>query len=191
MPAQSELAYTLVTINEAIVNHDLISTDIETEEELLEEEERKVSHLGHQALWVLIHVLLAAGSWAAMMFAISLTRTDFVPVAITLALSFAIPFVVGNIFTRFKQNEMAPYTWLIGLIWFLIICLWILDMPTGPNQCYHCDATQKIYLTFFSFSEDSNLIDGQGRFVGTWPAVALAAYGIGASLALKKKKRAA
>jgi hypothetical protein len=83
---------------------------------------------------------------------------------------------------------MAPYTWLIGLIWFLIICLWILDMPTGPNQCYHCDASQKIYLTFFSFTDDSGLIDGQGRFVGTWPAVAFIGYGIGSGFALKRKK---
>jgi hypothetical protein len=106
---------------------------------------------------------------------------------VTLAASFVIPFLVGNIFTRIKQNDMAPYTWLIGLIWFLIICLWILDMPTGPNQCYHCDASQKIYLTFFSLNEDSGLIDGQGRFVGTWPAVAFIGYGIGSGFALKRR----
>jgi hypothetical protein len=61
---------------------------------------------------------------------------------------------------------------------------------TRPNQCYHCDATQKVYLTFFSRTEDSGLIDGQGRFVGTWPAVAFIGYGICSSLALKRKKMA-
>ncbi|HEX4322382.1 MAG TPA: hypothetical protein VHZ52_15830 [Acidobacteriaceae bacterium] len=160
------------------------------DEVAIHEEEEKVSNFAHRALWMLIHTLMAICSWVAMILAISLARPESVPVLVTLAASFTAPFIVGNIFTRIKQNNMAPYTWLIGVIWFLIICLWILDMPTGPNQCYHCDATQKIYLTFFSPTEDSGLIDGQGRFVGTWPAVAFIGYGIGSSFALRRKKPA-
>jgi len=163
---------------------------IHTEEVDILDDEEKVNDLAKQALWVLIHTLLAISSWVAMILLISSFRQENVPVLVTLALSFVVPFVVGNIFTRFRQNDMAPHTWLIGLIWFLIICLWILDMPTGPNQCYHCDASEKIYLTFFSPSEDSGLIDGQGRFVGTWPAVAFIAYSIGSRIALKKKRLA-
>jgi len=153
---------------------------------ILEEEER-VSNLAEQALWVLIHMMLAFGSWAGMMLLISLARPESVPVIVTLSLSFCVPFFVGYLFNRARQNDMAPYTWLIGMIWFLIVCLWILDMPTGPNQCYHCDATQKIYLTFFSPSEDSGLIDNEGRLVGTWPAAAFIGYGIGSSIALRRK----
>ena len=161
---------------------------IETDEMEVHEEEEKVSTLAEQALWVLIHMLLAIGSWAIMMLFITILKPESVPVLITLALSFTIPLIVGNIFNRIKQNDMAPYTWLIGLIWFLIICLWILDMPTGPNQCYHCDASQKLYLTFFSPSEDSGLIDNDGRIIGTWPAAAFIGYGLGARFALKQKK---
>ncbi len=148
-------------------------------------------NIGKQALWILIHTLVAFGSWVAMMAAITLMNPQNVPAAITWALAFAFPAIVGFLFTKAKQNEMAPHVWLIGLIWFLIICLWVLDMPTGPNQCYHCDATQKILLTFFSTSEDSGLIDGQGRLVGTWPATALMAYGFAAGFALNKPKGSA
>jgi hypothetical protein len=154
-----------------------------------EDDDSQVSNLGQQSLWLLIHVLLAIGSWIAMMAAITLAKPDNVPVLVTLAASFFVPFVVGNLFTRFKQNGMASYTWLIGMIWFLIICLWILDMATGPNQCYQCDASQKLFLTFISPSEDSGLIDGQGRFIGTWPTAALIGYGIGAGMALKRKAK--
>lgn len=164
------------------------STAENADEIAIQEEEEKVSNLGNQALWVLIHTLMAAGSWAAMMVAITLAHPETVPVLVTTAITFAIPFLVGYLFSRVRQNEMAPYTWLIGLIWFLVICLWILDMPTGPNQCYHCDATQKIYLTFFSPNEESGLIDNEGRLLGTWPAIAFVAYGIGGSFALRKKK---
>jgi hypothetical protein len=157
-------------------------------EDLILEEDNS-SNIGSQALWVALHTLIALGTWVAMMGAITLMNPQTVPVAITWSLSFIFPFLMGFLFTKVKQNEMAPYTWLIGVIWFLIICLWILDMPTGPNQCYHCDATQKMALTFFSTTEDSGLIDGQGRFIGTWPATALIAYGIAATFALGKKKR--
>jgi len=160
----------------------------EADEIAVLEEEEKVSNLAEQALWVLIHMLLAISSWAAMMLFITILKPDSIPVLVTLALSFSVPFLVGNIFTRVKQNDMAPYIWLVGLIWFLIVCLWVLDMPTGPNQCYHCDASQKIYLTFFSPTEDSWLIDGEGRLIGTWPAAAWIGYGIGARFALKRRK---
>ncbi len=159
------------------------------DEELILEDRINAANLGEQAIWVLIHTVVAIGSWVVMMLVITMLKPESIPVLITLALSFGIPFVVGNIFTRIKQNDMAPYTWLIGLIWFLIICLWILDMPTGPNQCYHCDASQKIFLTFFSPTEEGGLIDGEGRLIGTWPAAAWIGYGIGSRFALKKKPR--
>ena len=157
------------------------------DEDAIQEDEQGASNLAQQAGWVLIHTLLAVGSWATTIILVSALHPETVPVALTLIFAFSVPFLVGHVFTRIKQNDMAPYTWLIGMIWFLIICLWILDMPTGPNQCYHCDATQKLYLTFFSPTEDSGLIDGQGRFIGTWPAAALIGYSIGSSFALKRK----
>lgn len=157
-------------------------------EEIEIPEEEKIGNLGQQALWICIHTLLAIGSWILMIVLVSMARPQSVPVIVTLALSFTAPFLAGFLFNRIKQNDMGPYVWLLGLIWFLIICLWILDMPTGPNQCFHCDASEKLYLTFFSLKEDSGLIDGQGRFVGTWPFAAFIGYGIGSSLALKRKK---
>jgi hypothetical protein len=172
------------------MNHELTEMNQEPEEVLIEEEELKVANLGDQALWVLIHTLVAAGTWGGMMLAITLAHPQSVPAIFTLCLSFFVPLVVGYLFNKFRQNEMGPHTWLVGLIWFLIICLWILDMPTGPNQCYHCDASQKLYLTFLSLNEDSGLIDGEGRFLGTWPTLAFIGYGIGSGMALKKKNAA-
>lgn len=165
-----------------------IPAEFDNEAADIVDEEERGSTLGRQVLWVLIHCLIAIGSWALMMVAITFMHIDNVPPAITLALSFTVPFLAGNIFTRIKQNEMGPYTWLIGLIWFLIICLYILDMPTGPNQCFHCDASEKLYKTFLSLTEDSGLIDGEGRFIGTWPTVAFVAYGIGSGMALKRRQ---
>jgi hypothetical protein len=104
-----------------------------------------------------------------------------------LLLSILVSLVVGYGVTHLRQDEMAPLVWLIGLIWILIVSLWVLDMPTAPSQCFQCDATEKLTRTFFSWPGPSGLIDNDGPFLGTWPAAALIGYAIGARLALRRQ----
>jgi hypothetical protein len=61
-------------------------------------------------------------------------------------------------------------------------------MPTGPNACYQCSATEKLTRTLFSIPRPSGLIDDNGPIYGTWPAAALFGYAIGARLALRQRK---
>ena len=76
---------------------------------------------------------------------------------------------------------------LVGLIWILIVSLWILDMPTGSNACLQCGATEKLTRTFLSLPRPSGLIDNDGPFLGTWPTAALFGYSIGAWLGLRRR----
>jgi hypothetical protein len=110
-----------------------------------------------------------------------------VPQWVILLLSTFVPLLVGYGYSRVRPDEMAGLVWLVGFIWFLVISLWILDMPTGPDACLHCDATEKLARTFFSLPQPSGLIDNDGPFLGTWPAAALLGYSIGARMALKRK----
>ena len=145
------------------------------------------SKLLGQALSFFMHTTLALGSWLALMlvgYALNPVRASQF---LILILSMLVPLVVGNIVTRFRQDEMATLVWLIGLIWVLIISLWILDMRTGPNACFQCDATEKLTRTFFSLPKPSGLIDDDGPILGTWPAAALIGYAIGARFALKRR----
>lgn len=110
-----------------------------------------------------------------------------VPQWVILLASFAAPLIVGALVNMIRQDEMAVAVWLIGLIWFMIVSLWILDMNTGPNACFQCGAVDKLTRTFFSLPSPSGLIDDDGPFIGTWPAVALIGYAIGAKFVLRKK----
>jgi hypothetical protein len=143
------------------------------------------SKLFGQALSFFMHTILALGSWLALMLVGYALNPAGVSQFFILILSMLVPFVVGNIVTRIRQDEMATLVWLVGLIWVLIISLWILDMPTGPNACFQCDATEKLTRTFFSLPKPSGLIDDDGPILGTWPAAALIGYAIGARFALK------
>jgi phosphoglycerol transferase MdoB-like AlkP superfamily enzyme len=145
------------------------------------------SKLSRQAVSFFAHTLLALGAWLVLMLVGYALNPAGASQFLILILSLLIPLLVGNIVTRFRQDEMAALVWLVGVIWVLIISLWILDMPTGPNACFQCDATEKLSRTFFSLPKPSGLIDDDGPILGTWPAAALIGYAIGAQLALKRR----
>ena len=158
------------------------------------EEESTSSRLSRQVTSFFVHAVIALLVWGAII-AIGYvmdppsiqSSSDPFWHLILLGISLFVPLLAGSIVNRFQQNEMAGSIWLLGLIWVLIVSLWVLDMPTGPNQCYQCDATEKLVRTFFSLPRPSGLIDNDGPFVCTWPAAALLGYAIGAQMALKKK----
>jgi FtsH-binding integral membrane protein len=152
----------------------------------VDEEEERRSKLSHQALWFALHTLLALAVWAGLMLAGYALNPPEVPQFVILMVSIAVP-LVGYFIVRVRQDEMASLVWLIGLVWLMIIAIWIVDMPTGPNQCFQCDITSKLSRTFFSIPTPSGLIDDDGPFIATWPAAALLGYSIGARLAMKKK----
>ena len=152
----------------------------------LDIEEQSTSKLSGQALEFFLHSLLALGSWMALMLLGYAINPSGVPQLVILLSSAAVPLVVGFLIARVYPAEMATLVWLLGLVWFLIVCLWVLDMPTGPNQCFQCEATEKLTRTFFSLPRPSGLIDNDGPFIGTWPAAALFGYSIGAKLGFRR-----
>lgn len=153
-----------------------------------DEEETTATNLSHQAGSFFGHTGLALGSWIALMLLGYAVNPVGVPQGVILLLSIAVPLGVGLMVTRSRQDEMATAVWLVGLIWVLIVSLWILDMPTGPNACFHCGASEKLARTFFSLPRPSGLIDNDGPFLGTWPAAALMGYSIGAKLGLRRSQ---
>jgi hypothetical protein len=151
-----------------------------------DEEGKSPSRLSNQAIRFFTHVGLAIGSWLALMMLGYAVNPVGIPQFVILGLSAFVPLLVGYGYARGRHDEMAGLIWLVGLIWLLIVALWILDMPTGPDACLQCDATEKLTRTFFSVPQPSGLIDNDGPFLGTWPAAALLGYSIGARLALRK-----
>ena len=157
---------------------------LETEED----ESRSTSRLVRQAVSFVLNSAVALGVWLALMLLGYAVNPAGVPQTLILVLSLAVPLLVGFVITRIRQDDMATAVWLLGLIWFMIVALWIVDMPTRPERVLPLHVTDKLTRTFFSIPEPSGLIDDDGPFLGTWPAAALIGYSIGAALALRRKK---
>jgi hypothetical protein len=154
-----------------------------------DEQQQTSTTLIGQALRFILHTAVAIASWVGLMALGYAVNPAGVPQWTILALSLAVPLVVGLVVALIRPDEMATSVWLVGMIWFLIIGLWVLDMPTAPGACLQCDATEKLMRTFFSFPVPSGLIDNNGPFIGTWPAAALLGYSIGACLGRRGRER--
>ncbi len=134
----------------------------------------------HDAVWFLLHTAISVVMLFLMVGAITLTGAQSFPMALAALLAFLVPGIAGFLIAKLRKDVIGSYVWISGLIWFSIICVWVLDMPTGPGLCEKCGAADKLYLTFFTLTQDSGLIAGMGRLVGTWPALAMVGYAIGA-----------
>lgn len=153
-----------------------------------DEEDRSSSRLIRQVMSFFVHTALALGSWLLLMLVGYALNPPDVSQSFILLASLCFPLIVGFIVTLFRQDEMAAVVWLLGLTWLMIVALWIVDMPTRPNECFQCGLSEKLTRTLFSLPRPSGLIDDDGPFIGTWPAAALIGYSIGAAIALRRRK---
>lgn len=147
-----------------------------------EVQQEQTPTLARQALSFFLHSLVALATWAALMALGYAINPVGVPQWVILLLSVAAPLAVGWVVTKIHPSEIATAVWLLGLIWLMVVGLYVLDLPTGPGQCLQCSATEKLSRTFFSLPSPSGLMDDDGPFLATWPAAALVGYSIGAWL---------
>jgi hypothetical protein len=143
--------------------------------------------LAREALWFLTHTLIAFVLLAIVVGVMALNHPDpdsLSPKQLGTVLAFVAPMVGGFLLARIHHNEVAGYVWISGLIIFSIVCVWVVDLPTGNGLCENCGAIEKLWRTFFTFSHGSGLMAGDGLLVGTWIPLSMIGYAIGAKLAL-------
>ena len=153
---------------------------------VMSDDDEASDNLSRQAFAFFLHMVIGLGAWVGLML-VGYAIQPSVPQSFILLLSLLVPAAVGYLYLRAKPESMAGHVWLVGVIWMMIVSLWILDMPTGPNACNDCNASEKLTRTLFSFPRPSGLIDDNGPFLCTWPAAALIGYSIGARLAMRRK----
>jgi hypothetical protein len=151
-------------------------------------QDKSLSDLGREAISFLTHTLIAFTLLAVVIGVMSLNHPDpdsSTPKLLATLFAGLVPMSGGYILTRIQQNDIARYTWLSGLVIFSIVCVWVLDLPTGNGLCENCGAVEKLWRTFFTFNHGSGLMGGDGLLVGAWIPLSMIAYAIGATLALE------
>jgi small basic protein len=149
---------------------------------------KSLSDLGREAFWFLTHTLIAVLVLAIAIGGMTLTHPDpdaTTPKLIATVLAFLIPMFGGFLIARVQQNEIARYVWISGLLLFSVVCVWVLDLPTGNGLCEKCGALEKLWRTFFDVGNGSGLMGGDGLLVGSWTPLAMIGYAIGAKFGLE------
>jgi len=144
--------------------------------------------LAREALWFLTHTFIAFVLLAIVIGVMSLNHPDpdsSTPKLLGTILAFLAPMIGGFLLARIHHNNIAIYTWISGLLIFSIVCVWVVDLPTGTGLCENCGAVEKISRTFFTFSHGSGLMGGDGLLVGAWIPLSMIGYALGAKFALK------
>jgi hypothetical protein len=150
-------------------------------------QDKTVGDLGREALWFLTHTLVAVVLLAITVGVMSLNHPDpdsSAPKLLGTILAFLVPMIGSFLLARIHHNDIAAYIWISGLVIFSIVCVWVLDLPTGNGLCESCGVSEKLWRTFFSFSHGSGLMGGDGLLVGAWIPLSMIGYAIGAKLGL-------
>jgi hypothetical protein len=149
---------------------------------------KSLGDLGSEAFWFLTHTILAVILLIGMLAAVWMTHPDpdsATPKVVGTALAFLVPMIGGFIVAKMQQNEIARYTWISGLLFFSVICVRVLDLPTGNGLCENCGAVEKLWRTFFDIGNGSGLMGGDGLLIGTWTPLAMIGYSVGAWFGLE------
>ena len=145
--------------------------------------------LTREAIWYSIHTIIAVLVLAVVVAAFWLAHVDsdsIGPKELCTVLAFVVPMTVGFIIARARQDSIARYIWISGLLTFSIVCVWVLDLPTGNGLCEKCGALDKLFRTFFDINHGSGLMGGDGLLVGTWIPLSMIGYAFGAKLGYRE-----
>ncbi len=151
---------------------------------------KSAGDLGREALWFAIHTLIAVLILLVVVLAFWAAHVDpdsTNPKYLCTGLALLVPLIGGFIMVKMREDRtsaIARYVWISGLLFFSLVCVWVLDLPTGPGLCEHCGALGKLSRTFFDIQNGSGLMGGDGLLVGTWIPLAMIGYAIGAKLGL-------
>ena len=149
--------------------------------------DKTVGDLGREGFWFLTHTLLAVFVLAVVIGVMSMAHPDVDssgPKLLGTVLAFFVPMVGGFCIARMGANDVARYVWISGLLLFSVVCVWVLDLPTGNGLCENCGALEKLWRTFFDIGHGSGLMGGDGLLVGTWLPLSMIGYAVGAKFGL-------
>ncbi len=148
---------------------------------------KSTGDLGREAVWFTAHTLFAIFTLlaiVAVMWMFHIDQDAVPPKMLATVLALFVPMVVGFLITKVTTNDIGRYVWIAGLLIFAILCVVVIDRPTGPGLCEHCTLVERLMRTFFSFQNGSGLLGGDGPLVGLWIPLSLFGYAGGSKLAL-------
>lgn len=148
---------------------------------------KTTNDLLREAGWFTLHTLFAVLIFALVMVGFWFARPEpsaVGPKLLCTAAAFLIPLVGGFVAGRARPDTVARFVWISALVMFGVVCVYVLDLPTGAGLCDGCGPVDKLWRTFFSIDHGSGLMGGDGILIGTWIPLSMIGYAVGAKIAM-------
>lgn len=151
--------------------------------------DKSPEQIASQIISFVLHILISLAVYFALFLIMTVVNPADLPAVLVTVAVFVLDFVVAYIIHMGGRRTAARSIWIAGVVWLLMVVVYVLELPTGPGKCEFCTATSKIGLTLFDMAQGSNLMNGEGRIIGTWPALAMIGYSIGAAFGMRRHLR--
>ncbi len=135
--------------------------------------------------WFLGHTVAAVLAFTIVFLTFTIAQPNpdsSTPKLLCTALSLFIPMIAGFFSHVLHRDSIAGNVWISGLLTFGVVCVHVLDLPTGSGLCDGCGALDKLTRTFFTIDHNSGLMAGDGLLIGAWIPLSMIGYGIGAKI---------
>ena len=146
---------------------------------------KTTNDLLREAGWFILHSLLAVVVLIVLLacfWGLHVDPDAAAPKMLCTVLAFVVPALVAFGVMRVRPDGIAGYAWISGALFFGVVCVYVLDLPTGPGLCEHCTLIERLYRTFFSISHNSGMLGGDGVLIGSWIPLSIIGYSVGAKL---------
>ena len=105
------------------------------------------------------------------------------PKMLATLLAFFVPMLGGLVISSLGKNDVSGKIWISGLLLFSVVCVWVLDLPTGPGLCEKCGLVERLYRTFVFINGNSGLMGGDGILIGAWMPLSMIGNALGSRFA--------
>jgi tellurite resistance protein TehA-like permease len=146
---------------------------------------KTTNDLLREAAWFVLYTVIAMLVLIALMaifWFIHPNPDSAAPKILFTLLALLVPMLVGFGIARIRPDSVAGYIWISALLFFLVVSVYTLDLPTGNGLCNDCGAIDKLWRTFFSIDHGSGLLGGDGLVWGSWFPLSMIGYAVGAKV---------
>jgi hypothetical protein len=83
----------------------------------------------------IVHILISLAVYLAIFLVLTIVNPTDIPAILVTLLSFVLPLAVAYMIHISGRRTAAPAIWIAGVVWLLMVMVYVLELPTGPGRC--------------------------------------------------------
>ena len=82
----------------------------------------------------IVHILIALAVYLGIFLVLTVINPTEIPAIFVTLLVFVLPLAVAYFIHTSGRRTAAPAIWIAGVVWMLMVMVYVLELPTGPGR---------------------------------------------------------